>query len=238
MDSPAIAVHHLFAGYGAGAVVRDVTLDVHAGEVVALLGPNGAGKTTVLRAISGLIAASAGSIELFGEDVTGQRAHHIARRGLAHVPEGRALFADLSVTDNLRLGSRSRQSRRDGVERALELIPELAPLRKRPAGALSGGEQQMLALARALAGSPRCLIVDEMSLGLAPIIVRRLAPIVRRIASDSGVAVLMVEQHVPIALGVADRVFALARGRVVLHRPAAELVEQPDLLRASYLGLG
>jgi branched-chain amino acid transport system ATP-binding protein len=237
MREPIIVVRGLSAGYAGRPVVRELDLEIAPGEVVALLGPNGAGKTTTLRAVSGLIERLAGTIEFNGEAVDSLRPHQRARRGLAHVPEDRALFSDLTVDENLRLGLRTTRSRRRAaIDGIFDLLPELAARRRLRAGVLSGGEQQMLAVGRALGADPRCLLVDEMSLGLAPIIVQRLLPIVRRIADDAGVGVLMVEQHVPVALAVADRAYALARGRIVLHRPAAELLEQPALLRSSYLG--
>ena len=178
-----IDVQGLNAGYGRIPVVRNLNLTVGPGEVVALLGPNGAGKTSTLLTLSGLLAPLAGRVEVLGEVVDGTRPHRIPRRGLAHVPEDRSLFFELTVDENIRLGlTGDRASRRSAHERAMEMLPALKPLRGRLAGLLSGGEQQMLALARALASDPKCLLVDEMSLGLAPIIVERLLPIVRDIA--------------------------------------------------------
>jgi branched-chain amino acid transport system ATP-binding protein len=232
-----VDVRGLHAGYVGIPVVRDLTLHVDAGEIVALLGPNGAGKTTTLLTISGLLPPIAGSVEVLGEPVRGERPHLVARRGLAHVAEDRSLFFDLSVQENLRLGlTGDRAQRTAAYDHALELFPALADLRDRRAGLLSGGEQQMLAMARALASQPRCLLVDEMSLGLAPIVVERLLPLVRRIATETGAGVLIVEQHVNMALEVADRAYILSHGELVTEGDAEVLRQDRDLLESSYLG--
>ena len=247
----ALVVRELSAGYRGVPVVRELNLEVRPGEVVALLGPNGAGKTTTLETIAGLNHPISGSVELSGEKIGGTPAYQLAGRGLALVPEGRALFPGLTVREHLRLAGgrggrgarggrdgRGGQSRRAGSreDELLEMLPELRKCLGRKAGLLSGGEQQMLAVGRALVTRPRLLLVDEMSLGLAPVIVDRLIPILRRAADEMGSSVLFVEQHVALALEVADRAYVLTHGRIGLEGPAAELRERRELLAASYLG--
>lgn len=220
-------------GYDKVPVVRGLSLHVDAGEVVALLGPNGAGKTTTLCSISGLLPVLGGSVRVLGESPSTRRPQVTSRRGVAHVPEDKALFMSLTAKENLRLGGGGRGA---DLDRVLTYFPELARLLDRRAGLMSGGEQQMLALGRALAGSPKLLMVDEMSHGLAPIIVERLLPVLRRIAEDTGAGVLLVEQHVHMALEVADRAYLINHGVLVLEGAAAELADHPDLLEGAYLG--
>jgi len=235
--SPVLEIDDLSSGYVGVPVVRGVDLHIEPGEVVALLGPNGAGKTTTLLTVSGLLPVLGGSVKVLGEEVSSRAPHLNARRGLAHVAEDRSLFFQLTVQENLRLGvAGDRSARSDAYERALDMLPALRPLMDRRAGLLSGGEQQMLALARAMVGDPKLLLVDEMSLGLAPIIVERLLPIVRQIADDTGAAVLIVEQHIQMALSVADRAYVMSHGEVTMSGTAAELSERRELLEASYLG--
>ncbi|HWN63148.1 MAG TPA: ABC transporter ATP-binding protein [Streptosporangiaceae bacterium] len=231
----ALAVRDLSAGYRGVPVVRELNLEVRPGEVVALLGPNGAGKTTTLETIAGLNRPISGTVELSGENIGGKPAYVLARRSLALVPEGRALFPGLTVREHLRLAG-GRGQRAGHEEKLLEMLPELRKCLGRKAGLLSGGEQQMLAVGRALVTQPRLLLVDEMSLGLAPVIVERLLPILRRAADELGSSVLFVEQHVALALEISDRAYVLTHGRIRLEGPAAELRERRELLAASYLG--
>ncbi len=229
-------------GYHGVPVVHDLDLTVGEGEVVALLGANGAGKTTVLNTIAGLVPRTGGSLSVLGAPVSSRqrgaqrRTLDVVRRGVGYVPEDRALFYDLTAIENVRLAAARRD--RAAVAAALDLFPALAPLTGRAAGLLSGGEQQMLAVARALAARPRLLMIDEMSLGLAPIIAERLLASIRKIADDTGTGILLVEQQVGAVLRVADRAYLLRRGRVVVEGRAADLRARPDLLASSYLGSG
>ena len=227
-----LALRGLAAGYHGIAVVRDLDLDVRAGEVVALLGSNGAGKTTTLMTIAGLLKPLEGTVWLDREDIGGTPAHRLARRGISLVPENRALFHDLTTSENLRLARNGHGTEAD----VLDLLPELGKCLHRKAGMLSGGEQQMLAVGRALVSRPRLLVVDEMSLGLAPVVVERLLPVLRTVAESFGTAVLVVEQHVTIALDVAERAYVLAHGRLVLGGATKDLRSRRDLLMACYLG--
>ena len=230
---PVLRIDGLSAGYDAAAVVRDLDLHVDEGEVVALLGPNGAGKTTTLRAISGILRPMAGSISIDGSDIARLAPAARAKLGIAHVPEGRGVFFGLTVAEHFRLGHRREQLDADA---AYQYFPALAALKERRVGLLSGGEQQMLALGRALARRPRLMLLDEMSLGLAPIIVERLLPVVAEYARESGCAVLVVEQHIHVALSVADRGYVLAHGELVMHDSAEVLGADHDLILSSYLG--
>jgi branched-chain amino acid transport system ATP-binding protein len=228
-----LSVEQLGAGYDQAPVVRGITLTVGKGEVVAVMGANGAGKTTTLRAISGIVHPLAGRILYLGEDLAHTHASARARLGIAHVPEGRGLFFGLTVSEHFRLGHRGE---RLDEEIAFQYFPALKDLRNRRAGLLSGGEQQMLAVGRALARKPKLLLLDELSLGLAPVIVERLLPVVRDFALDSGCGVLVVEQHVHLALEVADRGYVLSHGEIVLRNRAEELRADRQLLVTSYLG--
>ena len=237
-------VEQLVAGYEGIPVVHGIDLHVAAGEVVALLGANGAGKTTTLLTISGVLPTLGGRVEVLDEAAPRRRrvrpaeVARRARRGVAHVPEDRGLFFDLTVAENLRLGRPRGRGAPDPLpmEQVLEWFPALREVMDRRAGLLSGGEQQMLALARAVLGRPRLLMVDEMSLGLAPIIVDHLLPVLRSIALELDAGVLLVEQHVALVLAVSDRAYLLDRGRVLVSGAASELAARTDLLESGYLG--
>ncbi len=231
----------LTTGYRGVAVVHEVDLVVGAGEIVALLGANGAGKTTVLLTVSGLLAHLGGDLTVLGEQQIaprrtsiGNRALGLVRRGVAHVPEDRALFFGLTGREHLRLAARRGDA--EAIEQALAPFPALGAIIDRRAGLMSGGEQQMLAIARALAGRPKLLMIDGLSLGLAPIVVEQLLPTVARIARDAGVGVLLVEQHVNAVLAVADRAYVMVQGRISASSSASELAADPAKLAARYLG--
>jgi branched-chain amino acid transport system ATP-binding protein len=217
----------LAAGYGAVSVVRDLDLHVEPGEVVALIGPNGAGKTTTLLTIAGELPAISGDVVFRGAP-TKAPLFRRARRGLGFVTEERSVFMALSAEENLRLAGVSPAD-------AVAVFPELEPLMRRTAGLLSGGEQQMLTLARAVARDPKLLLVDELSLGLAPLVVKRLLQTVRRVANEKSTGILMVEQHVPQALNLADRVYVMQRGRIVMSGTADEVRGRIDEVEATYL---
>jgi branched-chain amino acid transport system ATP-binding protein len=228
-----LEVTDLTAGYNGLAVVRGLSLTVAPGEVVALLGPNGAGKTTTLKAIAGLLKPLGGTITVDGAVSAGRPAHVLARRGVALVPEDRAIFADLTTRENLRVAATGKVKDREAE--VLELLPELRKCLDRKAGLLSGGEQQMLTLARAVARAPKLLLVDELSLGLAPVVVKRLLQTVRRVASERSTGILLVEQHVRQALNIADRVYVMQRGRIVMSGTGAEVHGRIDEIEATYL---
>jgi branched-chain amino acid transport system ATP-binding protein len=230
-----LELEHVEARYGPVQALRGVSLTVGEGEIVAVLGGNGAGKTTTLRAVSGMVTMS-GEVRFAGERITRATPERVARAGIAHVPEGRGIFSELSVRENLRLGA---FLRRDGFdedfERVRSYFPWLEERRDQQAGTLSGGEQQMLALARALMSRPRLLLLDEPSLGLAPLVVRELFKIVGQLNEKDGLAVLVVEQNAKLALRSSSRAYVLEVGRVALEGPSAELAEN-ESVRKAYLG--
>ena len=217
-------------------VVRDLSIEVMPGEVTALLGPNGAGKSSMVLAVGGVLPIKAGSVRIGETELAGRRPERIRRAGLAIVPEGRRLLPNLTVDDNIRVATYalSAADAKSGRARALELFPELEKRLGAQARSLSGGEQQMVVLAQALVSRPRFVIIDELSLGLAPVIVQRLIPTIRGVA-ESGVGVLLIEQFAALALGLARRAYVMEGGRIQYSGTAAELREKPDLLHSAYL---
>jgi branched-chain amino acid transport system ATP-binding protein len=233
MEGALLDVRAVSAGYGGVPVVRDVDLSVRAGEVLALLGPNGAGKTTFLLTVAGMLTPLAGTVEVFGRPTARRAPDALARDGLALVPDDRALFGELTTEENLDVVRRRGASTTDEI---LDLFPALLVRRHIRAALLSGGEQQMLALGRALINRPKLLLVDEMSMGLAPEIVRSLLPVIRNAATEGGAGIVLVEQHVSLALSIADEAVVMVRGTRSLCTPAAELRANPTMLENAYLG--
>lgn len=234
-----LTVSGLHAGYGSVTVLRDISLSVDQGAVVAILGANGAGKTTLLSAIAGLVPAQQGTIRFDGQELQGQGADRIVERGLALVPEGGRLFPFLTVLENLELGAFSRHARA-GAARALEqvmtLFPILAQRRGQLAGKLSGGERQMCAIARAMMSGPRLLMLDEPSAGLSPLMVERVFDLIQRLVQERRITILLVEQNVTEALEIAERAYVLERGQIVKEGSAAVLRQDPEV-REAYMGI-
>ena len=233
-----LEVEDLEAGYGPVTVLRGITFDVDEGKIVTVLGPNGAGKTTTLRAISGMVRRS-GTIRFDGKDISGHSPERVARQAIAHVPEGRGTFTGLSVEENLRVGAYPRKERgsiKEDIERCFGHFPRLEERREQLAGGMSGGEQQMLAIARALMLRPRLMLLDEPSLGLAPNLTRELFTILEKIAKDEGVTLLLVEQNANLVLRFADFGYVLEAGSIVLSG-AAEEIQADEGIRRSYLGV-
>jgi branched-chain amino acid transport system ATP-binding protein len=232
-----LSVHRLEVAYGGIKAVKGIDLEIGRGEVVALIGANGAGKSSTLKALSGLLKPSAGRVDYDGAEITGKPAYHLVRRGLAMVPEGRGVFPRLTVAENLAMGAYIHDDKaavlRD-FERAYALFPRLAERRAQPAGTLSGGEQQMLAMARALMCRPRLLLLDEPSMGLAPLMVQKVFETVRAIATE-GVTMLLVEQNAKLALETCDRGYVMESGAIVLADNAKTLLSSPQV-RHAYLG--
>jgi branched-chain amino acid transport system ATP-binding protein len=236
-----LEVRGLHAAYGATRVLKGIDLDVSDGEVVALLGANGAGKTTTLRALCQMMVSTQGTITLAGQRIDGRATEQIAKAGVGHVPDGRGTFLGLTTEENLRLGayarprSSSRAAAEDDLARIYGYFPRLKERHAQQAGTLSGGEQQMLAIGRALMGKPRLLLMDEPSFGLAPLIVKDIFAIMRRINREEGVSILLVEQNAKLALELASTAYLLETGRIVLHGPSAD-IRSNDAVRRAYLG--
>ena len=231
-----LEVEDLRATYGQGHVLHGISFAVENGQIVSILGPNGAGKTTILRSICGTVRTS-GRIVLDGHDIQGQATDKIARRGIAHVPEGRGTFTELTVEENLLVGGYTRRNGvRDDIARCYEWFPRLEERRRQHAGSLSGGEQQMLAVSRALMLRPRLLLLDEPSLGLAPLVTRELFRILEEIARDEAITVLIVEQNANLVLKFADYAYVLESGRIALDGDADE-IQSDEAVQRSYLGV-
>jgi branched-chain amino acid transport system ATP-binding protein len=236
--APLLELTAIRAGYGDFEALFDISLEVQAGEIVTLIGANGAGKTTTLRVISGAVRAGSGTVRFDGHDITGLPSHAMPERGISHVPEGRQLFPFMTVEENLDLGAYNRRSRpraRDTLDELLQLFPRLQERRRQLAGTLSGGEQQMVAIARGLMAAPRLLLLDEPSLGLSPKVTEEVFGRVQDIRKR-GVTVLIVEQNVVDALSIADRGYVVENGRVVMQGDAKDLLRD-EKVRAAYLGL-
>jgi branched-chain amino acid transport system ATP-binding protein len=230
-----LVIEELTTDYGAVRALDNASFQVPAGTITAVLGANGAGKTTLLRTISGLVRPTSGKVHLDGEAITRMRVEDIVRRGLAHVPEGRGVIGELTVAENLRLGGLFRHHEAMPVEEIYELFPRLEERRTQPASRLSGGERQMLSIGRALAPRPRALLLDEPSLGLAPLLVAQIMGLIRKLADTLGLAVVLVEQNARSALSIADRGVVLNLGQVVADQEPAELAAD-ERLRRAYLG--
>ncbi|QXI25609.1 ABC transporter ATP-binding protein [Pseudomonas vanderleydeniana] len=237
MPEALLQIRGLNVHYGAIAAVKSLDLHINPGERVTLIGANGAGKTSTLKALTGLLPASAGEIHFAGRSIAGRAAHELLREGIAMVPEGRGVFARMSVVENLHAGAFCRSDHdqvEQEIEHWLELFPHLKRRARQPAGLLSGGEQQMLALARALMSRPRLLVLDEPSMGLAPIMVEKIFDVIDQVC-DSGMTLLLVEQNARLALQVCQRAYVMDSGRISLEGPSADLRDDPHV-RAAYLG--
>jgi branched-chain amino acid transport system ATP-binding protein len=236
---PMLKIRGLDLFYGDAQALDDVALDVAEGEIVAIIGANGAGKTSLIRTIAGMQRPARGAIAFEGTDITGQPSHRICDRGIGQVAEGRQIFPNMSVLENLEMGAaikRARAQMRPSLERAFALFPRLAERRRQAAGTLSGGEQQMLAIARCLMGRPRLIMFDEPSLGLAPLVVRDVFAVISRLNREEGLTIVLVEQNVALSLSLADRGYVLENGRIVMTGPGRTLLAD-DRVRQAYVGL-
>jgi branched-chain amino acid transport system ATP-binding protein len=236
VSAPLLALEDVHAFYGEAHILQGVSLSVGEGEVVTLIGRNGAGKTTTLRSIMGIVPPRLGRIAFAGQELRGLPTHTVARAGIAYVPEERRILPNLTVEENLRVATYAlrRDEARSGIAYALELFPELGKRMRIPTRSLSGGEQQMVVLAQALVSRPKMILVDELSLGLAPLIVKRLVPTLESVAA-TGVGVLLIEQFAHVALGLANTAYVIEGGRIRYHGTAAELKSRPEVLQTAYL---
>ena len=233
-----LEVNDLNVYYGAIHAIKNISFEIKKGEIVTLIGANGAGKTSTLHAVSGLLPLKSGEVSLNGVNITGVEAHKLVSQGMAHVPEGRRIFTELTVLENLEMGAYTRNDK-DGIKEDLEkmfvLFPRLAERKKQLAGTMSGGEQQMLAIARALMSKPTILLMDEPSMGLAPLLVQEIFKIIERINKEEGVTILLVEQNAHKALSVANRAYVLETGEIIKEGAGKDLLDDPDIKKA-YLG--
>lgn len=233
-----LEVNDLNVYYEAIHAIKNISFEIKKGEIVTLIGANGAGKTSTLHAVSGLLPLKSGEVSLNGVNITGMEAHKLVTKGMAHVPEGRRIFTELTVLENLEMGAYTRNDK-DGIKEDLEkmfvLFPRLAERKKQLAGTMSGGEQQMLAIARALMSKPTILLMDEPSMGLAPLLVQEIFKIIERINKEEGVTILLVEQNAHMALSVANRAYVLETGEIIKEGAGKDLLDDPDIKKA-YLG--
>ena len=233
-----LEVNDLNVYYGAIHAIKNISFEIKKGEIVTLIGANGAGKTSTLHAVSGLLPLKSGEVSLNGVNITGMEAHKLVTKGMAHVPEGRRIFTELTVLENLEMGAYTRNDKdgiKDDLEKMFVLFPRLAERKKQLAGTMSGGEQQMLAIARALMSKPTILLMDEPSMGLAPLLVQEIFKIIERINKEEGVTILLVEQNAHMALSVANRAYVLETGEIIKEGAGKDLLDGPDIKKA-YLG--
>ena len=230
-----LEVNDLNVYYGAIHAIKNISFEIKKGEIVTLIGANGAGKTSTLHAVSGLLPLKSGEVSLNGVNITGMEAHKLVTKGMAHVPEGRRIFTELTVLENLEMGAYTRNDKdgiKDDLEKMFVLFPRLAERKKQLAGTMSGGEQQMLAIARALMSKPTILLMDEPSMGLAPLLVQEIFKIIERINKEEGVTILLVEQNAHMALSVANRAYVLETGEIIKEGAGKDLLDDPDIKKA------